>query len=205
MDDRIVDRLHRLYAAIGECADTDLSNCQAKVVFSTPTMLGILHEFSGGNTPYQLENVAQSLIGLIHHLEYHLQRWASSHGRDTETVRAAYTRSRSLNIIHDLANAEKHGQAKGGRRTRTGHDLELCAVSRVIELCANGPGDSVAGMTFDASGRPVAYGNGTVAAVLEGEIVAADGTHVAWLRETVVEAIADLETLFAELGLRATS
>ena len=108
MDDELARRIRRIYAALGETIETDMSQLPAYVV-PTERIRGFFQDFSGGDTPDHLENTLQSLIAIVASFEYHLRRWAHHNGHDPKRVADRFRDSRPLQIIHDLWNNEKHG------------------------------------------------------------------------------------------------
>lgn len=202
MGDEIVQRVSRMYAAIGETLETDMTQFPAHVV-RTDKWQFVLQDFSGNKSPEQLANVLHTLIALVASLEYHLGRWAHHNGHDQKRVTAAFKSSRPLQLIHDLWNAEKHGHPV--RNDRSGIAPELKDIRRVMQLRTRPKKGSTVIMTMGSGGIPVIAGDGSAVAVVTGDVVASDGTNAGDAHALLTEAIATCETLMRSFGIQIAS
>src|SRR5260370_40341387 len=108
MNDDLEARLRRIYAAIGETQEPDVSKFPATVIANEKGIL-IHQDFSGGRTEEQLANAIQSLIALIAGLEYHLYKWADKNGDAVADGKLPLQASKSFSIVHELGNNATHG------------------------------------------------------------------------------------------------
>jgi len=86
MDD-IRERLRRLYAAVDETTERDLSRVPG-VVSETDDSTFFVQDFSGDLTPEEMSNLAHSAIALVEHLPDHLRRLAKKLGHSPADVDA---------------------------------------------------------------------------------------------------------------------
>jgi hypothetical protein len=73
MDGPRLTRIRRIYAAIEETIEADMSQLPAHVICTDKVKL-FFQDFSGNATPEQLENRLHALIEIVASLEYHLRR-----------------------------------------------------------------------------------------------------------------------------------
>ncbi len=132
MDDVILQRINRIYAAIGEIEEDDPNKLKATVI-QTDKIQAIFQDFRAGLSDDDLSNQAHSVIHNIANLRDHLKRWASHHGQDKKKVDEAVDACPELQIIKDLSNNDKHGYPprKGGR---SGQSPQLVEIDRVMRL-----------------------------------------------------------------------
>jgi hypothetical protein len=192
----IYRRLGRLYAALGETIESDLTKFPATVI-KTPTSCAIYQDFRGGRTDEQIENLLQSLIANIASLEGYLRQWAKKSGRGVCHVADAFNGSLDLRIIKDLWNAEKHpGVHHQGGYSRKGP--KLINVNGVNQLKV-GPGKGWAAMTLGAGGVPVKHGTGTSEVLFTGDVVDEHGNNLGELHVIADRGIQVWENLIARL------
>jgi hypothetical protein len=200
MDDRALHlRIRRLYAAIGAAQVTDMSHLPARVV-STPRVLGIIQDFSGGASSAELENIAISVILNVASLRDHLRRWASRTGRDKGKVEEAFEKSPALKIIQDLFDRDKHA---GPRRDGgySGRSPMLSNIGRVMRLQTQPRAGSRVTMVLGADGTPRIGGDGFAAAVLTGDVLDQEGERLGDLFDLELQAVEAWESLLAEYGV----
>ena len=203
MDEQLIKRIGRLYAAIGDCIETDMNQLPA-IPVSPGKMLGYMQDFRGNKTPEQLENSLQSSILLIGGLEYHLRRWAHHNQRDPELVTSKFKKSIALQIIHDLCNNEKHGYPLQQGKDRSGKAPKLVNVRRIMQLTTQPRKGSRVGMTLGPGGIPVILGDGNAAAFITGEVVNADNKQICDAHNLINDAVCECETLFQSFEIEIT-
>jgi hypothetical protein len=177
MNDDLETRLRRIYAAIGETQEPDVSKFPATVIASEKGVL-VHQDFSGGRTEEQLTNLIQSLIALIAGLEYHLYKWTAKNGHDAEEVKLPLQASKSFSIVHDLWNNEKHGYSPGRGSNRSGLAPQLINVIRVMKLATQPRKGSCVVFMVGPARKPVIGGDGTATAVITGDVVGKDGQRI---------------------------
>src|SRR6516225_3884765 len=133
MNDDLDARIRRLYAAVGETEEADLTKFPATVI-SNDKGIFFHQDFSGGKTEEQLANYLHSLIALIAGLEYHLYKWAANNGGDVDKIKASVRASRPFSIVHDLWDSEKHGHSPSRGNDRTGMAPQLLNINRVMKM-----------------------------------------------------------------------
>lgn len=74
MDDELIMRTSRIYAAIHAVEEMDLSKLKGQVV-ETDKFAGAWNDFSGGLSEAEMSNLAHSLIHNIANLPNHLRKW----------------------------------------------------------------------------------------------------------------------------------
>lgn len=199
MDNELIERVSRLYAAIGAVVETDLSNLKGQVV-ETDKSVGLYNDFRGGMSDAELSNLAHSLINNIANLPNHLKRWAARNGKDRTVVDETFSQSFALKIIEDLSNNDSHGEIiRSGEYGHSGKRPKLVEINRVLQLSPGSDVGSSVAMTFDTDGTPKVSGSGSAKAVITGTIVDEDENKIGELSDFTQEAVEDLERLLQEL------
>lgn len=189
--DEIRERLRRLYVAIGETTEHDLSKVPA-VVSETDEATFFVQDFSGDLIPEKMSNLAHSAISLIAHLPDHLRRLARKIQHDPADVDRVIESCPAAVLLIDLANREKHGPPRDGGRS--GRAPELRYIKRRLRLSGGPtPGGGVQ-VQFTPAG-PQVSGSGSAAVILTGDVMAADGTRFGDLHATLHEALEAWEKL----------
>jgi hypothetical protein len=200
MDNEVIERIRRIYAAIGAVEETDLSKLKGTLV-RTQSVLLVHQDFRGGLDDDQLSNLAHSLIHNIANLENHLRKWAAHNGQDINKVDKAVSRSLALQIIKDLSNNDKHGYPPrdGGHSKRC---PRLVDISRVLQLATKPRAGSTVCVTLNQTGTPQATGSGSAKAIITGEIVDKDNNRIGDLHQVGTEAVEAWEHLLDDLGIK---
>jgi len=199
MDDELLQRLGRIYAAIGTAEEMDPSKLKATVIL-TDTRIEVFQDFRGDVTDEEMTNHAHSIIHNIANLRDHLRRWADRNGREKKRVDETIEQSFELQIIRDLSNNDKHGYPPRNDGC-SGKRPKLVEIRRIMQLKLKPQGRSTIGMTLAANGEPRFFGNGTAKAVITGEVVDKDGHRVGDLHKMTIKAIKAWEQLIDEFGL----
>jgi hypothetical protein len=197
--DDLILRLRRIYAAIGETIDTDISKYPATVQ-QNDRMTSMWQDFRGGLSHEQLLNLAFSLAYNVFILRDHLLNWASGRPGGREQVLDFFKTSMPLKIVADLCNADKHGYPPD--RPWTDLVPSLGEVTRPLQITAK-PGAGWFMYTVGADGRPRTYGEGEAKVVLSADVLDKDGNRIGDLVELVEKAVTDWEKLLVELGIAA--
>jgi len=191
------DRIRRIYAAIGETVERELSRFLPTVSVSDHAVF-FFQDFTGGLTEAQIANAAFAAIHALAHFPDHLRRWARSNGRPAEEVEGHVASSPELAIIIDLSNRDKHGPPRDGGRS--GKAPAVRNLRRAFSLSAGPEVGAVAQVVFTCSG-PVLHGSGSAAVIITGEIVASDGTSLGDLNLLLSEGLGQWEQLLAGWGV----
>ena len=197
-DAELVQRIRRIYAAIGASEERDLSKLSAKV-FDTGRVHGVFQDFSGGMSEEEFANIAHSLIHNIANLKDHLKKWAARNGKDKSKVDQAFKESTALQVIQDLSNNDKHGPPTRDAG-RSGVSPRLVEPRRILRMTTKGERGSGVAMTFGPGGVPKVSGSGTAVAVVTGDIVDKDGKSIGDLHATASEAVTRWLEVATELG-----
>ena len=201
MDDAILQRISRIYAAVGSIEEDDPQKLKATVI-QTEKIKAVFQDFRGGYSDDDLSNQAHSVIHNIANLRDHLRRWASHHDQDKNKVDQTVDNSPELQIIRDLSNNDKHGYPPrdGGR---SGQCPQLIEINRVMRLQTQAKKGSMIAMTIGAGGVPNFIGDGTAKAVVTGDVVDKDGNRVGDLYEIANRAVRAWEQLLVDYKLHS--
>ena len=199
MDDAILQRISRIYAAIGDIEENDPNKLRATVV-RTDKIKAVFQDFLGGFSDDDLSNYAHTVIHNIANLRDHLIRWAAHNGHDKTKVDQTVDNSLDIQIVIDLSNNDKHGYPPrdGGH---SGKCPQLVDINRVMKLQTQAKKDSTIGMTLGADGFPKFFGDGTAKAIITGDIVDNDKNHIGDWYEIVTKAVEAWEQLVTDFGL----
>lgn len=194
-------RIKRIYAAIGEAIEYDLSKMKADVI-QNDKVTAVFQNFRGGLSDEQLTNIAHSFIHNIANLQDHLRRWAAHKGHDKTKVDQTVDNSLDLQIIKDLSNNDKHGYPPrdGGH---SGKCPQLVDVNRIMQLQTQAKKGSTSGITLGAGGVPKFFGDGTAKAIITGDVVDNDNNRIGDLHEIATKSVEAWEQLLADFGLIA--
>lgn len=200
MDEELQKRIRRIYAAIGDTVEVDISKFQPQFG-SSEECIFVFQDFRGGLSEEQISNIAHSAIHNLANLRDHLRRWANLSGCDPNKIDQAVQKSFELQVIMDLSNADKHGypQRDGGH---SGRAPRLSEVNRVMKLSTGTQPHSSASLTFTP--KPIArlVGSGSATVVVTGTIVDKAGCQLGDLHAFLTEGTATWEYLLAELGIK---
>jgi hypothetical protein len=176
-DADIFRRLNRIYAAVDQAIEADLTKFPPTVIDSEG-FFSVSQEFSGGLDSGQLENLAHSLIHNIANFRDHVRHYAKLQSADLAAITAILDDSHSFQLIKDLSNNDKHGYppSNGGF---SGRSPQLLNVERVLRLTTGAAKGARVAMTFGVNGPIVAATHGGGAAVVAtGEVQDKDGVRI---------------------------
>ena len=194
--DQLRQRVERIHAALNTTVERDMARLPATVEISEE-LVSVLHDFSGGSSAAELENLSQSLIHNVAHLRDHLKKWAKANDRCRAKVDDAIRNSFALQVISDLANVDKHGGA--GRESWSGKQPRLTNVTRSLRMATREEEGSWMVVVFGRT--PIVSGDGSAEAVLTGDVLDEDGCRIGDLHTLAGEAVAAWEELLRCYGL----
>ncbi|MCF7635603.1 MAG: hypothetical protein LLF82_001088 [Dehalococcoides mccartyi] len=200
MEDELIQKIRRIYAAIELSEETDIEQLIAKPIIDGKRV-GFHQNWQGNLSDEQMTNIAFSIIDNIANLKDHLKKWTTNHGINNKIVDACFENSEPLKIIQDLSNNDKHGYPP----RKKGHSKMaplLRNIHRVMQLKPAPIKGSVVSMTFDKNGCPIVYGSGTKKVILTGEIVDSDNKIIGDFNKIASQAISDWEVFLAEIGIK---
>jgi hypothetical protein len=201
MNDAILQRIRRVYAAIGAIEEDNPNRLVATVV-NGDKVTTLFQDFRGGLSDDELSNQAHTVIHNIANLRDHLRRWAAQNGKDKTKIDQTVENSLELRLIMDLSNSDKHGYPPrdGGR---SGRHPQLIEINRVMRLQVQGNNGSTIGMELPLTpdGIPRFFGDGAAKAVVTGDVVDGDNNRLGDLYDIAVTAVGGWETLLADFRL----
>lgn len=202
MSVELLTRIRRIYAAIEASHESDMSKLPSQVVRSD-RFVGVHQDFSGGMSEEDMSNAAHTVIHNIANLRDHLRRWAARNGKDKAKVDAAFAASVPLRIIQDLSNNDKHGPARDGGNS--GLAPALTEIRRVMKLTPRAQKGSCVVMFMGMDGKSQIHGDGSATAVVTGEVIDKDGSHLGELFDIEQRAVQAWESLLTDLGVVAAN
>lgn len=199
MDDEMLQRIRRIYAAVGAAEETDPKKLRATVV-ETDQVKAMFQDFSGGLSDDELANHAYLVIHNIANLRDHLRRRAASNSKDKGKVDDALRQSPELQIVIDLSNNDKHGYPPrdGGHSRKC---PKLVGITRVMRLATRAEARSTSAMTLGSDGTPRFLGDGTAKAIVTGDVVDRDNNRIGDLYEIAAKAVEAWERLLSEFNV----
>lgn len=203
MNEAILQRISRIYAAIGAIEEHDPSKLKTTVIQTDRERL-VWQDFRSGFSDDELLNQAHIVVHNIANLGDHLRRWAVHNGHDKAKVDQTIDNCLELQIIKDLSNNDKHGYPPrdGGHSRKYPQVIEI---NRVMRLQTRGKKGSMIGITIGRGGIPKFIGDGTAKAVVTGDVVDNNNNRIGDLYNIANKAVEAWENLLAGLGLRATT
>jgi hypothetical protein len=210
VDDALRLRLDKVYRAVGATIEDDLSTFQPSVsetaIPGGGKVVAVFQDFRAGRTDDDLQKDIEYAVDKVAHVKDPLARWAKTNGKDASKVEEAVRRSVHLQVVIDLANAEKHGahDRKGGHSGRLPRLTELC---RVMRLSTGATPNSSAAVEITPRGLvPQLMGSGSASVVTTAKIVDNAGAEIGDLADYLEQAVAVWERLLTEYGaLSATT
>jgi putative cofactor-binding repeat protein len=200
MDDVILQRIRRIYAAIGAIEEDDPRKLKATVI-ETDKMKAMIQNFRGGLSDDELSNQVHIVIHNISSLRDYLCRWTAQNGKDKTKIDQIVNDSAEIQIILDLWNNDKHGGYPPRDGGYSGKSPQLVEINRVMCLQPQAIKGSMIGMTLNAKGFPEFFGKGTAKAVITGNVVDNANNKLGDLYEIVNKAIEAWERLLVDFGL----
>lgn len=197
MDSALVERLQRIYSALGGTVEGDMAKLPP-VVLMTDNAVLVWQDFTGGLSVAQLTNLAYSLIHNIASLKDHARRVLKTAGIDPEKSEEIGNVS-TLRIIADLSNNDKHGYPprNGGNSGLSPH---LGQVTRILRMVTGGEAGSVTALTFGPTGM-VLSGDGTIEAIITADVLDAEESRIGDLHELCVEGLQLWENGLTGIGI----
>ena len=197
MDGPVVERIQRIYAALGETVEGDLAAIPPVVEIEEGTVT-VWQDFTGGLSEPQLSNLLQSLIYNIASLKDHARKACKRLGIDLIHI-DEITKNQTLLIIFDLSNSDKHGYPPrdGGH---SGRSPQVKKAERYLRMTTSGEPGSVTTVTVGPGGMK-STGDGSADVTITADVVDANGLKIGDAHELCVEALGVWETGLTELGL----
>ena len=194
--DSLMERLSRIYASLDEALEGDLAKFPPKIVKGEP-FVSIYQDFLGGLTQAQISNIAHSFVHNIANFKDHLKKWVRSNNYDVDNIDNVFKASRTLKIMQDLSDNDKHGYPKrnGGYSKKSPHLIE---VKRVMRLVGGGSGHS--GIYLTPKG-PKKFGDGSANVIITGQVVDGDNNSLGNLYDISIDAVVVWEQMLKSMGI----
>jgi hypothetical protein len=195
MNEKIIQRVNRIYAAIGATEENDLNKLKATVL-KTDKVKAFFQDFRGELSDADLSNCAHTLIHNIANLRSHLKQWAKQNGYDKKEVEQVFENSLDLQIIQDLSDNDKHGYPPRNNGY-SGKCPQLVNINRLMQLQTCTRNGSTIGITLDSAGVPRSFGDGTAKAIITGDVVDRDKDYIGDLQKIASDAVQAWEQVLA--------
>ncbi len=194
-DEELLRRFRRIRAAFGDVSQLHLEAAPAALV-SSPTSARVFQDWSGGRSQEHMEKDLNSILAEVTGLMDRAKGWMNAQGRDEQLVPTFMKGNRSVALMQDLANADKHQELT--RPPFSGHRPRLANVRRVMRTVGT------LQMQMGRDGRMIATGPGSASLILTGEILDENGVLLAELDAVIDEALSQWEGFFNTHGLTLT-
>ena len=193
-------RIRQMHSSLSGMATADLSTVVVRQGVDAQGRFYSGVDFSDGVPDTQAMNMAEKLIENIARIKDHLRVWCTQNHQPFSGD-AVIRGNRSVALVHDLWNTQKHAELN--RLPRSGVKPNLADVERSMRLTTGGSGPSTVMMTFDRSGKPVvaSSGGGRGELVVDGDIVDEDGTRIGGLIDICTDAVIAWERALTEAGV----
>jgi hypothetical protein len=193
---QLIAKIERLRAAVHVAEERDVASAKVKIM-ETPDQVEMRHDFRGGLSDPQVQNLAWQIIRSIADLKDHLRAWAAANGKSND-VDQAVRGSQELAIIMDLANHDKHGghDRQGGQWSGTSPELKN--IRRGLRITTGAAPGAMAGMQILPNGDIRTFGDSALTVL--GEVELRDGRklEIGYVQQRAIEA---WEDLFGRFGL----
>lgn len=200
--DPLERKVRQMNAAVGNTVDPDISKVVAQTGLTAEGLQFFKVDANAGVDPIELDNKASQLIANIACLKDHLKAWCQRNNIPFGGE-ALIDSNRSVALIHDLWNTDKH--AVLSRPPRSGIRPELKDLQRVISMSSGTQPGSMSFLSWDRTGAmrsSSTEGGGSTTLRLHARIVdSANGETVADFMVTCQEAVSAWETEMKNSGV----
>jgi hypothetical protein len=197
----VLDRkIRQMHAALADLATEDLASVKAEFG-SDGVHTYTKVDFDKDSDEIALANAASLLVANIASMKDHLKVWCTVH-KVPFSGDALIDSSRSVALIHDLWNVDKHAELS--RPPRSGHTPSLRNLQTMLSISTGTAANSFASWTMDPQTGHMttdASGGGAVQLTLQAQIVDASGSIVGDFSHTCREAIAEWEKALSAAGV----
>jgi len=178
MVDVLLDRkIRQMHAALDDLATEDLTDIKPTVIRGT-NFHYLKVDFRDCGDESKLANVAELVVNNIAVMKDHLKVWCSTKGKlfkGDDLINS----NRSVALIHDLWNINKHGRLTSPGRS--GHIPHLEGLQKVVNLSSGTTAGSGSCMTIDPITGKVStttFGDGAVELSLSASVVDENGVFL---------------------------
>lgn len=204
-DAELSKRLRRVRAALGDVSGVRPEDAPPPTVRGVGKDFHLVQDYSADRTLEQLEKDAYGVINEIMGIKGRARAWMKGRGKDSELVGPFLKTHRHAAIVHDLANADKHGTS--GRTTVSGLQPILKEVHKGVVLVRNPVTGKYASegsvtrqvniLTGEVQNMPIE----NTELVLTGKIVDSSDTEILALHDLFFWAIKDWEEFLNGQGV----
>jgi len=200
IDDDLIFRVQRLYAAIEETVETDISKFMPTVT-SDGKRVCFYYDWRSGRSDAELANSIHILIYNIANLRDPLKKWAKQNGKAMAKVDDAIKNSLALRIIKDLSDIDRHVHDPK-KRGHSRKSPRVDGITTVMQMTTNPEKGSVVSLTFNRQRVPRVAGSGTAKVIITGDILDRNNNKIGDLHNTMVEAIEVWESVLDDFNVK---
>lgn len=184
----LLDRkLRQMHAALGNLSTSDLASIKPEITRSGSHFYTAV-DFNQNSDAIALANAASLVVANIASLKDHLKAWCKKQGAPFEGDKLI-DGNRSVALVHDLWNVDKHAQLNSP--PRSGHTPRLTSLATALSISAGNEAGSSAFYSMDPRTGKVTTGTtggGTVELALVAQIVDDKGAILADFTQVCKEA-----------------
>lgn len=133
MENEIKNRIDRIYEAIGETVEWDVSKFET-TVSQDGNMISETLSFKGEVSNAAIGNRAQMAIMNVAHFKDHLAKLLKKLNKNKKEIKSAIEKSFELQVILDLSNLEKHGISEHDKKNYSGKNPKLINLTRALRV-----------------------------------------------------------------------
>lgn len=192
-------KIRQMHAALGALSSNNI-HCVSPTIETTATYTFINVDFNQGSDPVELSNMASLLIANIASIKDHLKAWCKSKSIPFKGD-TLINNNRSVALIHDLWNVDKHAELNS--KPRSGYIPKLTNLSKALSLSTGTEaGASVIYQLDPLTGQMEVKttASGSAKIQLSGTIVDEVGNTLADFHTTCNEAVAAWESELVAAG-----
>ena len=197
-------RLSQMLEAFGEIKNPDIEGVEDQRGYTPEGKRFVKWDAGYGYSEEGLANAASLIIAKIASLKDHFKIWCRNNHRnfDGDTL---INSDKDIAIVHDLWNADKHGELT---HSRSGHYPWLDTLSRHVEMTTGDQAGSSAGFTLDSvTGTPKAIlsPGGSANIVITGKVLDKSGRTIGDFAQICQRAAASWEDHLRKAGVAIPS
>ena len=200
MIDLLDRKIRQMHAALDGLTSDDLSVIKPKFGHFNGGFYSRV-DFNEGTNEAELANVASLLVANIACMKDHLKVWCKKHGSIFEGDKLI-NKNRSVALVHDLWNVDKHAELKDA--PRSGQYPRLRGLRRTLVISAGTAAGAGAFFSMDPRTGKVTTGSsggGSVQLTLEAQVVDENGNILGQFTEICEQATEAWCHAFTDAGV----
>lgn len=200
--DGILFRVRCIHKAMGALKDSDVSKFPMKVE-QDATKVQFVFEGLSKEDKFNAMYVA---IDNVAKLYEHVKKWATLNDQDVGKVKEVFDNTLALRIVYDIHNLDKHPypDRKGGTSglsPRMGEIIQPFVLGGAPAKPGEPPKRTWAAVTLGPKGVQ-AHGTGSVALVLDADVMDGSGRRIGSMRKYLSEAVTAWEDFLKSKGIK---